>query len=318
MKVYACGGFGVNIGDKLESIRSDNSGTLDSIDISYIDTSDANLRHNNIPKEYLYLIEGSNGSGKLRSQNYSLIKEQIKSFLINHKPEEFNVVVHSLSGGSGSVIAPIIVNELLSNNSNVIVVAISSDDSTIEIENSIKTIKSYVGISQKHQKPVPMIYYPNDTDRNVTNEKVKSSITLLGVYLNKNNHELDYSDITNFLNYNKVTDNEPTLVMGKFLKDKIDPIKNCHFIAALTIAVEGQPTNTGYHVDYQAIGFADSSKLSKNVLDSLPNHFVLIDGCWPNVIANFENKLNEIKSIKESVVAKKIRVTDSLDDGMVL
>ena len=192
MKVYACGGFGVNIGDKLESIRTKTSEAIDSIDICYIDTSDANLRHNNVNKDYLYLVEGTNNSGKLRSQNYNAIKEQIKSFLLKFKPEEFNVIVHSLAGGSGSVIAPIIANELLESGKNTIIVSISSEDSTIEIENSIKTIKSYVGISQKTQKPVPMIYYPNDVDRKITDEKVVSAITLISAYLNKNNHELDY------------------------------------------------------------------------------------------------------------------------------
>jgi cell division GTPase FtsZ len=162
-KLYGAGGAGINIASRLESLRDGSNGVLlDGFSISYLDTSDSNVDHNKINKEHLYLIEGANGSGKNRAENYSIIKEQIKRILLDHKPQDFNVVIHSLSGGSGSVIGPLLANELLDQGKDVVVIIVGSTDSTIEINNSIKTIKSYAGISAKQKKPIVAIYYENN------------------------------------------------------------------------------------------------------------------------------------------------------------
>lgn len=323
MRIYGCGGLGLNLVSKLEEVKSSQSVSLDTISLSYIDTSESNLRHNKIDEKDLYIIEqeddSKKGSGKHRSQNYVAIKEQIKKILLTHEPEDFNVVIHSLSGGSGSVIGPLLVSELINSGKAAVVIAVGSSDSLIEINNSLNTLKSYISISEKMDHPIAMIYYENgDNPREVVDSKVQATASLLGIYLNKNNHELDFSDVSNFLNYSKVTDYRSTLVMAKFYTAKIEPPHNCHVLAALTLAKPGQSTNGGYPVDYQGTGFVNEETLSPEMVAKLPNHFCLIDGLVSDVVNGLQSKLKEAEKVKQAAISKRVTVTNALDDGMVL
>ncbi len=325
-KLYGAGGAGINLASKFEAVRGDSNSILDGMDIAYIDTSESNVKRNSVPNDRLYLVEGANGSGKNRAENYASIKEQIKRILHNHKPEEFNCVLHSMSGGSGSVIGPLLVNELMDQEKNVIVISIGSSDSTIEIQNTIKTIKSYVGISQKRKEPIVSFYFENGSankpnnsfTREQVDEKVASVITLLSAFFKKTNHELDYSDISNFLHYNKITDHDPDFVIAKFFKNTIDVPHNSHAVAALTLALPGQDTTPGYPVDYQAVGFLNEADKDNAILDILPNHLTIIDGLIVNIQDNLEHRLKEIANIKAANIVRKSKTDSTLDDGMVL
>ncbi len=137
ISIFATGGTGINLGSKFEEVKNSKNVAIEPISISYIDTSESNIRHNKISKESLYLVENANGSGKNRAENYESIKEQVKKILLVNKPEEFNIVIASCGGGSGSVIAPLLVNELLEQKKAVVAVLVGSSDSTIEIKNTI-------------------------------------------------------------------------------------------------------------------------------------------------------------------------------------
>lgn len=321
MKIYGCGGLGLNLASRLESLADSNKGILlDSFDMSYLDTSDSNIGHNKINKDKLYLIENANGSGKNRAENYGPIKEQIKRIVLEHKPQEFNVVIHSLSGGSGSVIAPILVGELMDQDKDVVVVAVGSADSTIEISNAIKTIKSYAGISNLKKKPIAMIYYENGTmgTRSEIDSRIESSVVLLSAFLTNSNHELDFTDIHNFLNYQKVTEHESGLVSAQFFRSKIEPDHNCTPISCVTLAKSGDDTSTGTMVDYQAVGFINEENSATAIMETLPNHFTLVTGCIPKILSNLEKKLKDISDIRAASLVKKVVSTDGDSDGMVI
>lgn len=321
MKIYGCGGLGLNLASRLESLADSNKGILlDAFDITYLDTSESNVGHNKINKDKLYLIENANGSGKNRAENYGPIKEQIKRIVLEHKPQEFNVVIHSLSGGSGSVIAPILVGELMDQDKDVVVISVGSTDSTIEISNTIKTIKSYAGVSQIKHKPIVMIYYENGTMgvRSEIDSRIESSVVLLSAFLTRSNHELDFTDIHNFLNYQKVTDHETGLVSAQFFRSKIEPDRNCTPIACITLAKDGDDTSTGTVIDYQAVGFINEENSATTIMDTLPNHFTIVTGCISQILSDLEKKLKDISNIRAASVVKKIIPTDNDPDGMVI
>lgn len=320
MRIYGCGGLGLNLASKFETLtKSPNGVNLDSVEVSFIDTSESNVRHNKIDADNLYLIEGANGSGKNRAENYQVIKEQIKRIVLNHKPQEFNIIINSLSGGSGSVIGPLLYNELRNQGHYVVNIVVGSSDSTIEISNTIKTIKSYVGISNKRAEPVIAHYFENSkkTPRSSVDDSIKSTVGLLAAFLNKHNHEIDSLDIINFLTYNKVTEHEPNFVFAKFYTKSID-VDNHYFpIAALTLADHTQETSIGYPVDYQAVGYVSNLE-NTNLQNLLPLHLVIMEGYASEIVERLEKSIKEVESLRAAAIAKKIQVKDALDDGMVI
>ena len=105
IRVYACGGAGSNIAANLEkySVDATDTGehTAANLNITYIDTSRSNLarNRNNVKDEQCYLIEGLDGSGKIRSENYDVIVQHSKNIIQEHKPLDLNIVISSGSGG---------------------------------------------------------------------------------------------------------------------------------------------------------------------------------------------------------------------------
>jgi hypothetical protein len=321
MRIYGCGGLGLNIASKFNDLKGSkkDSVLLDSVEVSFIDTSESNLRHNQIDTENLYLIEGANGSGKNRAENYQVIKEQIKRVVLHHKPQEFNIIINSLSGGSGSVIGPLLYNELKDQGYNAINIVVGSSDSTIEISNTIKTLKSYIGISNKRKEPIIAHYFENskESPRSKVDADIRIVVTLLALFLNRHNHELDSTDISNFLNYNKVTNHEPGFVFAKFYSKHID-VDNHYFpIAALTLAADGEDTSIGYPVDYQASGYV-SNLDNTELMSRLPMHAVIMEGYVAEVIERLEKSLKSVDALRSATTAKRVKVEDSLDDGMVI
>ncbi len=319
MKIYACGGTGINIGSMFEKMRGQRGDLLSSFDISYIDTSTSNMQHiSGIKDEYTYMIKDLNGSGKLRSLNYETVKEHAKSILLYHPPEKYSVVVHSGSGGSGSVIGPILVNEMLQDpDITPIVVMIGSQQSTIEASNTIKTIASYHAIAKKNNRPIAMVYYANipGSSRQSTDTDVYSSILSLSVLTSGKNRELDHTDVYNFINYNKVTSHPVDLVALDIMAPdvNIDPLFNV--ISAVTLNKVGQHSSLDIVVEYKAEGY-----LPESHADISPIHFIIVDGFITGVVDKLDSVIenaNKIKSAKVPVSKFKQNFNVE-DDGMVL
>jgi cell division GTPase FtsZ len=160
VRIYACGGCGTNIASTLESYRGSSDPAAAVLSISYFDTSDSNLKHH-IPKEAVYSIPGKDGSGGLRSENAGEIVTRVKEALQKHQPADFNIVIHSGSGGSGSVWGPVITGELLERDAPTVVIIVGSSSVREAAKNSLNTIKSYAAQIEKHNKPIVASYFEN-------------------------------------------------------------------------------------------------------------------------------------------------------------
>lgn len=321
MKIYGCGGLGLNLASKFEALRSKQGVNMDSIDISYIDTSLSNLHHNNINPDHFYLIKKSDekkGSGKFRPENYEAVKEQVKSILLKHPPEQFNCVIHSLSGGSGSVIGPVLLQELRDQGKDAILVVVGNTDSTIELTNTINTLLSYVSISVKRQEPVVAVYTRcgDKISRSEADTRVISTITLLSLFFSSANQEMDMADISNFLNYSKVTKHKPTFVFARFFTEKVDIDEKLFPIAALTLGKIGEDSSTGTNVDYQAVGYVDENNVG-DIQKKFPIHLVAIDGQVVEELAWYEQLAKHIETKRAAAINNAIKIPKSEDDGMV-
>lgn len=267
--LYSCGGCGINIAKQLEKFRGHKEFGLADINVVYIDTSRSNGK--GLPEEHTWLFEGMDGSGKVRAENYQEIAKHARLILQKHTPGNLAIVLSSASGGSGSVIAPTLVSELIGGEVPVIAIAVGSTDSALEIQNTLNTLKSYEGVAQKREFPVVMSYFQNSKEngRAVVNEAVTEVITTLMAVFSGMNTELDSQDLKNLLNYPRVTKfKEPRLVgLSRLLNDQtknIDDVTTGNVIGMVSLLKEDTELNIDFIPDYQTIGYLD-----KNVSDNL-------------------------------------------------
>ncbi len=322
VKIYAAGGFGFNICNELTQFENKKNDGCAEISICYVDTSRSNLIGKTFKEENLYIFDGIDGSGKKRDQNYELLAESANDILHKHKPSDINIVVHSASGGSGAILSPIIVSELLKRGHVVIPVIVGSNASRIEVENTIKTLKSYEIIAKKNQAPVVACYRENskETPRNKVDNEITTFLILLGVLFSGQNRELDKADLNNFINYHRVTDFQPKLSYLDFWSKDIILDKGQALISVATICDSSTSPELDIPVEYQAVGYIQEK--NKDILNiQLPVHAGVVSGYFNSKIHELEAKLGTFREARQVVVEKSIvgnEIHDSTDEGILL
>lgn len=323
MMLYACGGTGINICKWHDQAKGTKETGMALIDIAYIDTSSSNLAGTNSDSVYLVQLNKSGeGSGKTRNHNYEEISEQALDILQKHPAKDINVIVSSGSGGSGSVIGPVLVSQLLEQGKPVIVVLVGGTDSLKELENTIKTIESYESIATFRKKPVVCVYYENTAEmlRNEVNSLARSSLGIIAAYFSGENSELDSTDLYNWLNYNNVTTFEPKLVALQFYQGKVTVDKSATLISAATLAVEGVNTSIDHPIEYQCVGYVDEAVFASTGMESCM-HAVIVDGVMGkehlrlSALQADRQKIINARVVKSTIISSKSKPTN---DGLVL
>lgn len=302
IKLYCAGGAGINIGSYFSNQTVKDNLAVSNAEIipTYIDTSRSNLAKS-IPEESVYMIEGLDGSGKVRSENYKHITDCVLDILQSHPPGDLNIVLSSGSGGSGSVIAPVLIGELTQLGVPVVVIVVGSTDSRIELENTIRTLKSYESIAQLRKTPIAGMYFQNSSKspRKSVDADIHRAINVLSVLFSGNIDELDSSDLRNWLNYTKVTSFEPHFCNLEFFSDKVNLEKSHHAISVATLCEPGGDSNTGTTVEYQCVGLISSKPDFK-----LPLHVVILTGAIDLVHKNLSESLKVIDQARQARMVK--------------
>lgn len=324
IRIYACGGAGINIARHFEKYRNNPSEGFASIEVTYVDTSDSNLRRSNVQSKDVYLIDGLDGSGKVRSENAQRISERVLAILQNHRPADLNVVVGSAAGGSGSVIGPMLASQLLVDKAPVVVFLVGSTDSKIEIGNTLKTIKSYAGVSQSRQAALVAYYLANTLSRtrDVVDHEIHSAISMMAVLFSRQNDELDSSDLGKFLRFDQVTSFPPQLAALCLASPQdMNSVKSVgNIISVATVGSRARPeTALDPKPEYQCVGYADPDNLRQQA-DHLPMHFIVCDGIFSAVSAELTTMLADIERAQQARVPTRqvLSASDKPDDkGMV-
>lgn len=230
---YLCGGAGINIGKALLKSPADAVSKMNrEAGFVGLDSSNANDAEGLFEVEHMPSSKSSDGlakgSGKVQSTNYDKSVPFIKECLGRHKPAEFNIVVFSDAGGTGSMLAVMLVRELLRQGKVVVLMIISDHTSLVERKNSTNTLKSLVAQTTPGQlnKPIAFMQCINDTEhtRAEINAMCLNNLNLVSIFLTEGNEEADYEDIFNLLNYNKVLGVPPALSRIAF-HSKEDAVK---------------------------------------------------------------------------------------------
>lgn len=324
VRIYACGGGGLNIGQQLEKHREDTEAGFANLSVTYVDTSRSNLRPS-IDAAYCYMLEGLDGSGKVRSENHTLINKHTESILEKFPPMDLNVVLHTAAGGSGSVIAPLLVSSLLEDDKPVIVIAVGSADTRLDAENTLKTLKSYESIARLRDAPVVMFYVQNGngTSREDADHRVRKVIMSLCLLYSRENRELDSRDLRNFLRFSDKVTSFGAQLTSLSLVEKTNDFSNIelgNIISVATLANEGESTSLSKLPEYQCVGFLPEAVV-KEVHERVPLHFITSDGIFTHVAAYLSELLTQVDASKTKRNNSKgvLSATDNAaDSGLVL
>jgi hypothetical protein len=325
IRVFACGGAGINLGKRIQGLADagrDNKTDAGSAEIivTHIDTSRSNLSGVE-STDNIYLIDGLDGSGKVRRENYEQITEHVKNVLQKFPAGDLSIVISSASGGSGSVIGPSLTGLLLAREQPVIVIMVGATDSRLDIENTHKTIKSYEAIAQRTKAPVCAFYWQNskETPRQQVDEDVLRAVSFLAVLFSRQNAEMDTKDLFNFLRFDRVTSYPVQLAgMNVVLFDDVDAANS--LISVATLARPGMDVSMASPPDYQTTGYMPEG-VAANIASMAPFHIVTRDQAFNDVSINLDKRLQALadaaaaRTGSSKVLNKGDQITDT---GLVL
>lgn len=310
VRLYSAGGAGVNIGAQFVN-RPEQDGYA-TIHPAFIDTSRSNLK-DNISDKDVYILENVDGAGKIRKEHAGEIQNVIKNVLLKFKPMDFNIVVFSASGGSGSVFGPLLIGELIERGLPAIAVVVGSDESALTCLNTMNTLKSLEGVSRSKGKPVVMYYDHNKRGvrRSEIDESLCSAISALSALASRQNDEMDSQDITNWLEYHKSSSVRPQLSLLSIYQshEKVESVQNPISIASLYRSADDDTISVV--PDYNTHGFTGPN------VDLGPLHFIIsVDGV-PAIGQRIQKTLNELQEIRDSRVesGSLLSEDDTVSDG---
>jgi hypothetical protein len=209
--IYFVGGCGLNLAEHTEASQLGEFTGFAKPNIVYYDSSNSNLPEKNPGK--VSIRHETDGFGKSRAEAFAVLKSgAAQNLLKENPPAELSVVVFSLSGGTGSVMGPLIIDSLLQMGKPVVAIGILAAECERTTKNTIDTIKTLAAISKKNNKPVVMSFHdnfgPGSTLESV-NLNVSQEIRALLLLGSGQNLGLDSTDIAKFLQYNFNATNHP-------------------------------------------------------------------------------------------------------------
>lgn len=316
LRLYGCGGAGINIASKFADAREYPASA--KILASFLDTSRSNIKAV-VSEDQVYILEDLDGSGKIRAENHQKISVAVKDMLVKHRPEAFNIVVFSASGGSGSVIGPLILKELISRGETAVAIVVGSSESQLTTKNTLNTLKTLEVISKQAERPVVVHYQHNHANvkRSEIDQNLTFTVAALAILSSRQNDGLDTQDLYNWVNFTRTTDLPPSVALLDVCLEnsEVEKVKSPVSIASLFADPDEERLTVvpEYHCD----GYATlpSEFGAKNM------HFVISLDDVTRVAQGVSTTLQNLDEIHKSRVAQQsiVSKTDNVtDDGLVL
>lgn len=316
---FACGGAGINTIAPLENYRKDPEPGMALVDSIYIDTSDANIKTKpHLPKDKIYIAksdESTDGSGKERKLNAATIMKHSKDILHKHKPGYVSVIVSSLSGGSGAVIAAALANELLAAGEMVIVIAIGVADSGVEINNTKKSLETFEGLVKSNKKSLVVAYFENskDTPASKVDAEILQLITAINVVFSRQNEGLDTRDLYNFLNVDALTSHRPQVAGLETFAGKLVKEEHATSITAASVVLDQDNRGIDFVLPYTTYGIMPAD-IDKELSEKEQIH--LVTKAYP--FNGIQRRLNDLLNEMEKAALASTAQSELLDNDTEL
>lgn len=320
LRLYGAGGCGINLISVYLNARIEEGAA--ACHPVFIDTSRSNLIAAGVTgDDHCYLLKDVDGSGKVRRDNHEVISKNVRSLLQQHEPLDFNIVVFSASGGSGSVFGPLILAELLARGLPALAVVIGSTESAITTTNTVNTLKSLEAIAKKTDAPVVMNYNQNSTHekRSEIDQRARAAISSMAYLTSGENAELDSRDLLNWVHFHRTTAVSACLALFNFYAgaERVVDVENPIAVASLYRDRDDQDLDL--LPEYQCVGFPIAKIDTFNAVNGL--HYVISTQGISDIYRDIQKTLADVDTRRKSrvesvpILNKSDDVTDS---GLVL
>lgn len=333
IRVYAAGGTAANIANIILKHSVPSTEGLADLDFVFVDTSRSNLRPEHEDRFYhihdpSVIADGrseTDGSGKDRKFIYELAAKHTPTIIHRHPPTDFNIVIHSGYGGSGSVAGQLIVKELLEAGKEVITILIGGEADEAGIVNTLRVIQGYQNMAETISRSVVVNYLHTDqmNPPSIVRAKAVRNLGFLSALLSGENHGLDKQDIRNFLNPEVKTRCQPGLVgllLGDSGSEKVD-LQDGEFCSnILSLATDDDQASPPFLVPYYAYGIPKDEVFSK-IAAQAPVHAMAIQNHFPALEMILRSRQHDHKEAFKSVRVDRIRTDEDADvvsGGIVL
>lgn len=324
VSIYNVGGCGLNQGRAFEAKFTEaKSAELNTVppSVFYVDTSSSNLRRSGIDQERTYLFDDMDGSGKLRAENHREISKRIPNLLQAFQPSTFNIVISSAGGGSGAVIAHSLIKELRKQELPVVLILIGTTASLIEINNSVKTLKSLDKMAHDDDLPIVCFYLentPNAGRQAVDAAALEALVSLVALFAGAH-EELDSADLKHWLKFEELGGELVALEIVRGQKN-YQAIKDV--VSVATLAAPGDNTHLDPTPAYQAVGYVpDNWVTNKFVTMGEPLSFCLSSDLVERASKELLSHEAEVSRVHQTRVRRDSLVgrhDQATDDGLIL
>lgn len=315
LRVYGAGGAGINIASYFNNASEEPN--CARVAPAYIDASRSNLKPD-FKEEDIFILNNVDGSGKVRKENHEEISNVIKQILLQIEPGDLNVVVFSASGGSGSVLGPLLMAELLERQLPAVCVVVGSDESIITATNTLNTLKSLESIAKRTDTPVVMYYEQNDRERgrSEVDKQLHLAVSTLAVLGSKRNREMDSKDISNWVRFNKTTSVAAQLSQLEVFSDPSAAAGVKDPISVASVYANEEIPPLPIVPEYHAAGYLPDQS---EQFDQL--HYVVSIDAMPNIVGTIKETLDQYNTQRNSRVKQASILSDddeTTDTGLVL
>lgn len=320
---HVLGGGATRISDLVLRELVATSGGFPKWEFHYGDTSRANYDKIE-PLGDITLLKSKfagndlDGSGADRSANLEDIALGVEDYVNKHKIlknkiGEYHLVFFTASGGTSSVMGPLLIKDLLSKDINVIGVCVGDSSTAVSNRNTLNTLASLDSIAKGLDKSLSMIYYNNYTEctdnikkgEEMVNTKLRNSLAILSVFLSGKNADIDNKDMEIFIEQRRYpTFKVPAGLMKLVLANKeleLDKNVKATMVRSLTTGVER------YDLEYDLIqsknGIITDPEVLKLVKEHVPlfaislsNYFVKENNMLQDKVKYYQNLFSSLQS----------------------
>lgn len=345
--VHCAGGAGISIADKTFKFLSEsNSKYKAQLVYHCLDTSDANYKDTKHLKEETELYKITNmslsqgyldGSGGIRSHAAPSVVKGVQEYLdknkyLTPKRGEIHVILASASGGSGNVIASMLLSNLMGKEIPTFLILIGDGSNAKATENTRKTLLTISGIANNLPRVVSLRYlFNNYAEFNTLKEAQADNDAQIAIMLdflrifNGDVKDLDYQDLLNLINP-KAEDFDLnrgiySLIskIGVSDKDNLDSL----LIPVINRTIIQDPANyKALDIMHSKVGYIENKDLQDNVeaIHGLNNLTLsLVAGGLQEELNALEDTENRIKkNLEKSKEAIKIKNNITPDDNGIV
>jgi len=217
INILAMGGAGANL---LVGISNTLKETMileghPKVNLFHLDTSSANKDvSSTVDASFHHIKSGGvenkelQGSGGVRAANVKETVANIKDFInanldtINE--DSVNILVSSASGGSGSIISPLLKKQLMELNIPAIVILVGDSRSLAYAINTSDTVKTFHGIATSKDAAISMLYADNAEEPQADIDSyIADFCAMFVLFYNDKNLDMDPADMESFIDPTK-------------------------------------------------------------------------------------------------------------------